>query len=312
MFKKIFLLTALLIMTGLSAYSQSYPRINGAQIFVIDSRYDKDLGQFFSELKAEGYDTVLLRVFHNSVDRYHYNDVNAECPTGVYFRTDAACMVRDVLGEAVKAAHSNGMRIYAWMATRTLSVLKTPEAMEKRFDPDGTVADGYGFSIFNKEARETAVKLFSDLAAYPIDGILFQDDFILRNREGASKDALKAYYDDTGIRLTEESLFGCKGGMKTAKVPGACADTFNDWTEWKNEEMMRFYTDLKSAAMQMNPDIKFAGNVYYETPLDSVKGMSWYAQSIESMLDSGFDYLAVMGYHDQIGGRVDRRCGADN
>ncbi|MGE4319390.1 MAG: poly-beta-1,6-N-acetyl-D-glucosamine N-deacetylase PgaB [Deferribacterales bacterium] len=299
MLKKFILLTAMLISAWLPAHSDSYPRISGAQIFVIDKMYDGNLDEFFKGLKSEGYDTVILRVFHNSVDRYHYGDDSGKCKSGVYFKTDSACVVRDVLGEAVKAAHRNGMSIYAWMATRTLSFLKTPDKMEKNFD-DGNDKDGYGFSIFNKEAREITVRLFADLASYSIDGILFQDDFILRHREGASKDALAAYYNDTGIELTEQGLFGCQSGIKNTKVPGGCPDTFIPWAEWKNAAMTDFFRELKTAAMQVNPKIKFAGNVYYETPLDREIGIAWYSQSIDSMLESGFDYLAVMGYHDQI------------
>lgn len=293
------MLAALLLLAGLSASAESYPRINGVQIFVIDKEYNGDLGRFFAELRNEGYDAVFLRVFHNNIDRYHYNAENTDCTSGVYFNTGSACVVRDVLGEAVKAARTNNIKLYAWMATRTLSFLKTPEYMEKEFS-GGTVKDGYGFSIFNEKASKTAVQLFRDLASYDIDGILFQDDFILRHREGASDSALSAYELSTGTRVTEEMLFGCKGGHKATKVPGGCEEQFKAWIKWKNESMMRFFGTLRTESMKINPNIRFAGNVYYETPLDNDKGMAWYAQSIPSMLDNGFDYLAVMGYHDQI------------
>lgn len=299
MLKKLILLTALLVFAGLPAFSESYPAISGVQIFVIDKEYNGDLNRFFAELKEEGYDTVFLRVFHNKTDRYHYYDDNGECESGVYFKTDSACVVRDVLSEAVSAAHNNGLKLYAWMATRTLTFLKNPSQMEKEFS-GGEPKDGYGFSIFNAEAKATTLSLFRDLASYPVDGILFQDDFILRHREGASEAALKAYAAETGKTVTEEELFGCKNGHKETKVPGGCETEFKAWSKWKNESMMQFYRTLRIEAMKIHPDIRFAGNVYYETPLDTDKGLAWYSQSLQSMLDNGFDYLAVMGYHDQI------------
>jgi len=286
-------------MAGSSIFAAEYPKLNGVQVFVLDREYDGDLDKFFSGLRERGVDSVFLRVFHNSVDRYHYIKSDSPCRTGVYFKTENACVVRDVLGEAVRSARKNGLKIYAWMATRTLSFLKKPEYMEKSFDKAG-LKNGYGFSIFNKEAVDTTVKLFKDLAKYDIDGILFQDDFILRYREGASASAINLYRSETGVSLSDKALFSCRGGLSETKVPNGCPDVFIPWVMWKNEKMMDFYRKLKIAAMSVNPDLMFAGNVYYETPLDSSKGLSWYAQTIDSMLANGFDYLAVMGYHDQI------------
>lgn len=282
-----------------SSFAQSYPALNGVQVFVLDKKYNGNIDKLFDGLKEHGVDTVFVRVFHNSVDRYHYLDKREECKTGVYFKTDEACVVRDVLAEAVASARKHDMKIFAWMATRTLSFLKTPEYMEKSFDKKG-LRDGYGMSIFHDEATERVRQLFRDLAEYDIDGILFQDDFILRYREGASEYAIKAYEQDTGIKLTREKLLGCTGGNGITKVPGGCPETFIPWTNWKNRKMMEFYQSLKIESLKINPDLVFAGNVYYETPLEERKGMSWYAQSIDSMLAFGFDYLAVMGYHDQI------------
>jgi biofilm PGA synthesis lipoprotein PgaB len=298
MLKKFLIITALLIMAG-SSFAQSYPALNGVQVFVLDEKYDGNIEALFEGLKDRGIDTVFLRVFHNGVDRYHYMDVNRECSTGVYFKTGEACVVRDVLQEAVDAAREYDMKIFAWMATRSLTFLKTPEYMEKEFRKDG-LRDGYGMSIFNEKASERVRQLFRDLASYDIDGILFQDDFILRYREGASSYAKEAYFKETGIELTQKKLFGCSGGLGQTKVPGGCPDVFIPWTEWKNRKMMEFYRSLKMESMKVNPDLVFAGNVYYETPLERAKGMSWYSQSIDSMLDFEFDYLAVMGYHDQI------------
>ncbi|PLX69422.1 MAG: hypothetical protein C0603_00395 [Denitrovibrio sp.] len=299
MFKSfLMIIVTLLILVG-SSFANQYPTLNGVQVFVLDKKYDGNIDTLFDGLQAQGIDTVFLRVFHNSVDRYHYLDANPECKTGVYFKTDSACVVRDVLAEAVKSARKHDMKIFAWMATRTLSFLKTPEYMEKSFRENG-VKDGYGMYIFQPEASEKVRQLFRDLATYDIDGILFQDDFILRYREGASAHALTAYEAETGVKLTRNKLFGCTGGMGETKVPGGCPDTFLPWRAWKNKNMMEFYQSLKIESLKINPDLVFAGNVYYETPLEKEKGLSWYAQSIDSMLDFGFDYLAVMGYSDQI------------
>jgi biofilm PGA synthesis lipoprotein PgaB len=299
MFLRFLIITALLLSAGLSFSSEQNPRINGVQVFVLSKSYDGDMDTFFSGLKARGYDTVFLRVFHNGADRYHLGEENSDCKSGVYFKTDRTCVVRDVLGEAVVSARKNGIKIYAWMATRSLSFLKTPEQMEKVFTPEGT-AEGYGASVFDEKVRSELKGLFADLAEYDIDGILFQDDFIMRYSEGATDGAVSMYEAETGNKAAYDTLFSCGGSYPLTRITNACGETFLPWVRWKNGKLMDFFGELKRSAEAVNPDIKFAANVYYETPIDRVKGLAWYSQSIQSMLAAGFDYLAVMGYHDQI------------
>jgi biofilm PGA synthesis lipoprotein PgaB len=275
------------------------PRLNGVQVFALDPSYAGDTGRFFDEVKAAGADTVFFRVFHNRVDRYHLGQ-KSYCGTGVYFRTDQACVINDMLAELTGEAHKRGIRLYAWMATRTLSFLKTDAMMEKTFNPDGSYGEGYGASIFNVKAREKITKLFEDLAAYNIDGILFQDDFIMRYSEGASREALAAYYADTGKMLSYDKLFGCNEAENPTKVKNGCSETYIPWAKWKTERMTEFFSELREAVLVRNPSVRFAANVYYETPTDAIKGISWYAQSLDKLLKAGFDYLAVMCYHDQI------------
>ncbi|WP_022850426.1 poly-beta-1,6-N-acetyl-D-glucosamine N-deacetylase PgaB [Limisalsivibrio acetivorans] len=284
---------------GVTLLEREYPHLTGAQIFVLDPSYNGDLGRFFDEVQDAGANTVFLRVFHNSVDRYHLG-MDSECSTGVYFHTEEACVVDDLLKRAVVEAEIRGMKLYAWMATRTLSFLKTPVLMERTFIDGGTSGEGYGASIFKPAVRRKLIRLFEDLAAYDIDGILFQDDFIMRYREGASLPAIQRYYVDSGVFLDSDSLFSCSGGNNRTKVPGGCNDVYIPWAKWKTEMLAQFFGELRMAVLKRNPSIRFAANVYYETPLDDMIGMSWYSQSIDRLMKAGFDYFAVMCYHDQI------------
>ncbi|MCD8567231.1 MAG: poly-beta-1,6-N-acetyl-D-glucosamine N-deacetylase PgaB [Geovibrio sp.] len=294
-----FLLPAYLYAGSVTLLEKTRPLLNGVQVFVLDPAYEKNPGRFFDEVKKQGGNTVFFRVFHNSSDRYHFLK-NSECVTGVYFQTDEACVVDDLLPVMIEEAHKRGIKLYAWMATRTLSFLKTPLLMEKTFADGQGTGEGYGASIFMSAVRRKLVRLFEDLAAYDIDGILFQDDFIMRHREGASLSALHAYYMDTGLMLTSGDLFGCLERENRTKVPGGCNDTYIPWAYWKAQKMADFFRELRQAVLVRNPSVRFAANIYYETPADSMKGISWYSQSVDMLLDAGFDYLAVMSYHDQI------------
>lgn len=304
--KHFYLALLFFVLMPVSAFSASvtllektYPLLNGVQVFVLDPVYENNPGAFFDEVKKQGGNTVFFRVFHNSIDRYHFMKQGA-CETGVYFQTDEACVVSDLLAVMVEEAHKRDIKLYAWMASRTLSFLKTPALTEQAFAEGGKTVEGYGASIFIPEARRRIVRLFEDLASYDIDGILFQDDFIMRNREGASLAARHSYYADTGRFLSFETLFGCKETVNRTKVQGGCNDVFIPWAEWKTGKMADFFGELRHAVLVRNPSVRFAANIYYETPEDEMKGISWYAQSIERLLDAGVDYLAVMSYHDQI------------
>jgi biofilm PGA synthesis lipoprotein PgaB len=285
--------------SSVTLVEKTYPLLNGVQVFVLDPIYENNVGAFFDEVKEQGGNTVFFRVFHNSIDRYHFMKKGV-CETGVYFKTDQACVVNDLLSTMVDEAHKRDIKLYAWMATRTLSFLKTPEFTEKAFAENGKTIDGYGASIFIPESRRRMVKLFEDLALYDIDGILFQDDFIMRNKEGASLAARHAYYADTGRYVAYENLFGCRETVNRTRVMGGCNDIFIPWAEWKTKKMSEFFSELRHAVLVRNPSIQFAANIYYETPKDEMKGISWYSQSINALVNAGVDYLAVMSYHDQI------------
>lgn len=295
----ILLLPAYLYAGSVTLIDKTRPLLNGVQVFVLDPAYENDPGSFFDEVKKQGGNTVFFRVFHNSIDRYHFLK-KSECSTGVYFQTDEACVVDDILGTMTEEAHKRGIKLYAWMATRTLSFLKTPLLMEKTFADGQGTGEGYGASIFMSAVRRKLVRLFEDLAAYDIDGILFQDDFIMRHREGASLSALHAYYMDSGVMLTASDLFGCLERENLTKIPGGCNETYIPWANWKTRKMAELFSELRQAVLVRNPSVRFAANIYYETPADEMKGISWYSQSIDMLLEAGFDYLAVMSYHDQI------------
>ena len=279
--------------------SEEIYKINGAQVFVLDEKYKGNIGAFFKEVKDMGINTVFFRVFHNSKDRSHLG-LSLKCESGVYYETDNACTVYDILGEVVKAAHDNDVKLYAWMATRSLSFLKTDEFMSMSLSAAGGQEKGYGANIFKKEVRETILNLFEDLAKYEIDGILFQDDFILKYTEGSDKYASFLFKEETGIEVKAENFFNKVKEYNGRKVFSEYKDDFYVWAQWKSSQLALFFKELKERAKTQNPKIKFAANIYYETPIDEKAGISWYSQNLETLKSAGADYFAVMGYFEQI------------
>lgn len=275
------------------------PILNAAQVFVLDGRYKNDVGAFFRQAKAKGVDTVFFRVFHNEGDRPHFGIAPA-CSSGVYFKTDVLCTVNDVLAPVIEAAHNNDIKIYAWMATRSLTGLKSTDNISEAFSPDGFVVPGYGANIFRPNVRSALIRLFKDLAAYDIDGILFQDDFIIKYTEGADRDAKALFFAETGINAAPEIFFKGVKEYNGKKTFTGFKDEFYIWANWKAIHLAKFFAALKNAARSVNPEIALAVNVYYETPVYPEQGLAWYSQAIPVLMNAGADYLAVMGYHEQI------------
>ncbi len=285
-----------------SAYAQDgeYYKINGAQVFVLSDIYKDDVALFFAEAKRRGVNTVFFRVFHNTVDRTHLGLPNSCQNGGVYFKSDEACMVADILPEVIAAAHAHDIKLYAWMATRSLSFLKTDAQMSKAYMPDGTIGVGYGANLFNPQVRQSIMALFEDLAKYDIDGILMQDDFIIKYNEGADVYAKRHYELQLGKEVDVSKFFEGTKEYNGKLVFTGYTDYFYEWAAFKLQYMARFLKDINEKTKAINSDIKIAANVYYETPIDPKNALAWYSQSVEGLLWAGADYLAVMGYVEQI------------
>lgn len=296
----IYIFTFISVSYGETVYSsEELYKINGAQVFVLNEKYKNNIDAFFKEAKAKGINTVFFRVFHNSRDRSHLG-LKVKCESGVYYETTHACTVNNLLGEVVKSAHDNDIKLFAWMATRSLSFLKTDEFMSMSLSATGVQEKGYGANIFKKEVRDTLLGLFEDLAKYDIDGILFQDDFIIKYTEGSDKYAAYLFQQETGIEVKSENFFKGTKTYNGRKIFSEYTDEFYTWAEWKSSQLALLFKELKERAKTHNPKIKFAANIYYETPIDEKAGVAWYSQKMSVLKESGADYFAVMGYFEQI------------
>lgn len=277
-----YLLTVSILLCSIKANAitlvdPSYYKVNGVQIFNFKKEYKNNLDHYFRSLKNSNVNTIFIRVFQNATDRVHFGEPN-KCISGVYFKSEIACSVFDLLDLIIPYAKKYDIKVFAWMATRSLSFLKESYRNEEELR-DGNIQKGYGINIFDKGARSALIQLFKELAVYDIDGILIQDDFILRMNEGLSDLSKSRYYIDYG-KLPDKNDF--------------------DWYKWKMLNLSEFLDDLRYEAKKINPKIKFAVNIYYETPVYPEKGIKWYAQSLEQYKKLGFSYFAVMAYHEQI------------
>ncbi len=289
----------LILMTVLPATAT--PRIRAAQVSYLTSRSYPEVAAEFARMRRMGLDTVIFRVFQRPGDRY-YPFVHPQREAGVYFATDAAPVVADILGSVTTLAHAAGLKVFAWMTTLSTPLVESDAWCGRRFDPStGRIVACEALDPFRPEVRQRLATLFEDLARYDIDGVLLQDDLVLRQTEGFSGAALGVCLRETGRMLSPAQLFpetrkDADGKVRISRL----GDPFYDWARWKNRNLLQLAAEVRGAARQVRPGLPFALNLPYEVLTAPRHGLAWFSQEFSLALEADFDYLAIMAYHRQM------------
>ncbi|MEA1921046.1 MAG: family 10 glycosylhydrolase [Pseudomonadota bacterium] len=293
------ILTALILLTFAlvcnAAVGRAEPLI-GAQISVLEEENWRACEKYFYELRKKGYNSIILRVFHNRKDRFHSLVKEADRKQnreGVYFNTDQAPVILDILTPACASAHRAGLKIFVWMTT-----LKANYARNSR--PQVLSYDEKSGSIIREEnllapTASTNIdflkKLFLDLAAYPIDGILLQDDLMLRHNQGFEQiDGTitpnpKNLYQHTDKNRTQISVY---------------KPLFHRWRRQQALALQHVANTIFTTCRSLKPALLCAQNTHYELLYNDDWGRDWFACTQESLAASQADYLMVMAYQERI------------
>jgi biofilm PGA synthesis lipoprotein PgaB len=281
--------------------------MNAVQVALFDGLDLDGIDSEFARLKDAGVDTVIVRVFHNSGDRFYVASARQRDPalvSGVYFRTSHAPVLSDLLTPLVRSAHGSGLKIFAWMTTRYADY-----GLEDRadlacmgYDPaSGTFSRCRGLDLFNEEAVKHIEALYSDLAEYDIDGILFQDDLVLRHTEGFGPNAARLFVRTTGLRAAPDELYIPAAAGRVHYTP-----LFWKWASWKNSRLLEVAKRLKAVVREKGPDVKFAINMMYESVTNPPYALAWLSQDLGKAVEQGFDYYSIMAYHRQMSEELNR------
>jgi len=273
-----------------------------AQVFDLDFATMEEVEREVKVLKEAGVDTLILRVFQNKGGR-PFKFVTARHEEGVYFETRHALVVDDVLGKMAEIVHRNGLDLFAWMTTRyaNYGFEEPSEYRCKSYNFETKKIEvARGFSLFHPEVLKRLEGLFRDLGRYPIDGILFQDDLILKHNEDFSAEANQAFLKEFGYS-PHPSLFYIEPFKSNSGRYYVTSYThhFWSWANWKNRWLMNVAQRLMGAARESNPNLKFGINLHYETVLNSSNAVAWFSQTFSEALGRNFDYYALMAYHRQ-------------
>lgn len=288
--------------TGMVAEAKKVKRRVCAQISYLDGRNLADVEKRVKELKDAGVDTLIFRVFQNKGDRM-YKFVKARHEEGVFFKTGHGLVIDDVLGKIAEIVHRHGLELFAWMTTRyaTYGTEKQTNYRSRIYNFETKKMEiGRGFNLYHPDVLKRLEGIFRDLGRYPIDGILFQDDLILRHNEDFSIEANKAFLKDFGYSPHPDIFYidPYKSDSGKYYVRGY-TDQFWTWANWKNRHLMEVAGRLIAAARESNPKLQFAVNLYFEAVLNDTNGVAWFSQTLEEALKKEFDYYAIMAYHRQ-------------
>ncbi|OGP93477.1 MAG: hypothetical protein A2156_11290 [Deltaproteobacteria bacterium RBG_16_48_10] len=273
-----------------------------AQVFCFDGKSLDQVEKKIKALKEARVDTLIFRVFQNKGDRI-YRFANPQHEEGVYFKTEHAPVVDDLLGKVAEIAHRNGLELFAWMTTRYAAYGYDghPELHGKSYNFETKKLEmARGFNLFRPDVLKRLEGLFRDLGSYPIDGILFQDDLILKHNEDFSIEANKAFFTEFGYSPHPDLFYIDPYKAESGKYyVKAYSDKFWVWARWKNRWLMNVAKQLMTAARESNPQLKFGINLYFETVLNHSNSVAWFSQTLSEALEKGFDYYAIMAYHRQ-------------
>jgi len=273
-----------------------------AQISYLEGKNLEEVEKRVKELKNAGVNTILFRVFQNKGDRV-YKFVTAHHEEGVYFKTEYAPIVDDILGKVSEIVHRNGLEIFAWITTRyaNYGLEGPPEYRCKRYNFETKKMEvTRGFNLFHPDVLQRLEGLFRDLGRYPIEGILFQDDLILYHNEDFSAEANKSFLKEFGYLPHPDIFYIDPYKSESGKYyTKGYTDRFKSWANWKNRWLMNVAQQLMKAARGTNPNLQFAINLYFEAVVNDLNGMAWFSQTLSEALRKDFDYYAVMAYHRQ-------------
>ncbi len=263
------------------------------------------------KLKRQGIDALCLRVFQNQGDAY-FDILPRKAREGVYFETNQAPMVSNLLPLICREAHRYGIRVYAWMntlnATTYLKSIPETSRLYVYNVKERQVVKTRRLNLFDPVVRQHLYDLFSDLAENDVDGILIQDDLILHYNEGVGLLATRMYQTDSGgERLDPAQLFRLKrDGLGHWRLEDY-QPPFWPWVRWKSRNLALFLRHLIRTIKRVRPSAQVALDVNYELLLSPRNALAWYARDLSVLEEMAHpDQYMVMSYQRQMAEELDK------
>jgi hypothetical protein len=178
-------------------------------------------------------------------------------------------------------------QVIGWLIGRKYNWIATKHWFDSAY-VNGKVESVEKIDLFNPEAVAAVVRTFADLARSGVDGVLIQDDMMLRHMEGFSSWGMAQYTQSTGMPPDAEL-------MVRVGTP-----EYQNWNRVKINRVNSVVKEIVAACKQVNPACRVAMNVYYEAGVSAQQAEAWYAHNLLEILETGIDEIVLMAYHRQM------------
>ncbi len=227
-------------------------------------------------LRDAGLSKAFLRVFSDD-----------ERKGGLYFSSGRFRVVRPVLDAWAAEYAGSTVPLWAWMGARKFAWLADNGLLDREWSA-GEARRIPKLDLFNPQAQELIVMLFTHLARQPVAGILIQDDLTILGGEGFSSWGKASFTRQSGLEA-DPGLMLSRGSAQNRV-----------WEELKAVCVGETLKRIVSACHDAKPGVEVGLNVHYEAPLTPERARSWYAFDMAAISASGVDLFYLMAYHRQM------------
>lgn len=201
---------------------------------------------------------------------------------GVFFKTNLAPVIQDLLGSALTLAHNYKMRVFASMPLREMDWLKDSKWLDLKFDPaTRRFKTARRLNLWNAAVQDYLLALYLDLATYPLDGLILEEPVGYSETEGFNEIALKQFNKDFGLQLTPTVLYG-----NSELTPA-----FWRWTGWKNRQVMAVLGHLVHELHMRKPQLRIGLAMSKEAVGLPKEALVKYGQDLLESSQAEFDFF---------------------
>jgi biofilm PGA synthesis lipoprotein PgaB len=241
---------------------------------------DRNLGLLIERLVKLGVNTVFIQGFCDSEGSGNIRSL--------YFANSVLPVEMDFLSHAVNRLRAREMKVLVWMPALSFELpdQEKNEMLKVREIDKGQIIVSRSWyrrmSPFDGRSLAVSRAIYRDLAAHvDFDGILFQDDAYLSDKEDFHPEAIKNFKALYGVEPLPERLEN-DGAMK------------KNWTQLKIDALDQYLLEITGTVRRYRPHAVIARNIYGEV-VTNPDAKEWFAQDLSRYLKN-YDYTVIMAY----------------
>ncbi len=230
----------------------------------------------FDKLEKIGVSKIIVRTF-----------VNNNKKGGLLFDNSNFRMIYPAFDKIIKRNKQRNYELWGWLVSRRYDWMRNNNFYDTAFRK-GKRIKIKKIDLFNKKAVELVVNLFGELAKKGINGILIQDDYVIKTDEGFSRNGMKIFSSSAFVPAKEKLMMesGTPYNLK--------------WIKIKEKIIKDYISSIVKKCKTIDTEIKIGINLYYESSIFPKKSSEWYSINIEGIAETDIDRIYLMMYHRQM------------